>query len=284
MKGKNVVITGATSGIGRATALELGRRGANLVLVGRKTGGGNRLVKTIQRDRLDGSVVFLKTDLSVLHEVRKLAESIVERFEHVDVLINNAGARFNRFQQSADGIELTFATNHLSHFMLTFLLQNALHSAPSARVVTVSSGSHFSASPVFESCFRPENYNRKTAYGISKLANVMFAYEFSRKMRGTRVTSNAMDPGGVATNLGRNNGWISWCRHLCYYAMKRQLISPGRAAETIVYLASSPRVQDVSGKYFYRMTEVRSSQASYDEETAARLWDLSLRLTGLGGQ
>lgn len=210
-----------------------------------------------------------------------MAAAIRSRCARVDVLINNAGARFDTFKLSPDNIELTFATNHLSHFLLTLLLLDKLQAAEFARVITVSSGAHSSARVDFERYFCAETYDRKVAYGSSKLANLMFAYELAQRLRDTKITSNAVDPGGVATNLGRNNGFMSWMRHIGYYALKRELLSPRKGAETIVFLASSPAVEGVSGKYFFRKREVPSSRISEDEATAKRLWELSLDMTSL---
>ena len=281
MKGKTCVITGATSGIGWASAVQLGRLGADLILTGRDERRGVELIRRLQRDHACGNAHFMRTDLSVQREVRELAAAIRSHCARVDVLINNAGARFDTFRLSTDNIELTFATNHLSHFLLTLLLLDKLQAAESARVITVSSGAHGSARGDFERYFRAENYDRKAAYGSSKLANLMFAYELARRLRGTKITSNAVDPGGVATNLGRNNGIMSWIRHIGYHALKRELLSPRKGAETIVFLASSPAVEGVSGKYFFRKREIPSSRISQDAEAAKRFWESSLDMTGL---
>jgi NAD(P)-dependent dehydrogenase (short-subunit alcohol dehydrogenase family) len=284
MKGKTCVITGATSGIGRAAALQLGRLGADLILTGRDERKGAELVRRFQRDHAPGSAHFIRADLSIQREVRELAVAIRTRCARVDVLINNAGARFDTFRPSVDNIESTFATNHLGHFLLTLLLLDKLQAANSGRIITVASGAHGGARGDFERYFRVENYDRKAAYGNSKLANLMFAYELARRFRGTNITSNAVDPGGVATNLGRNNGFMSWMRHIGYYALKRELISPRKGAETIVFLASSPAAEGVSGKYFFRKREIESSGISKDEAAAKRLWESSLRMTGLDDQ
>jgi NAD(P)-dependent dehydrogenase (short-subunit alcohol dehydrogenase family) len=284
VKGKTCVITGATSGIGRACAVELGRLGANLILTGRDERNGAGLVRRIQRDHAPGSAHFIRADLSVQREVREVAAAIRTRCARVDVLINNAGARFDMFRLSADEIESTFATNHLGHFLLTLLLLDKLQAADSARVITVASGAHGGAPGDFERSFRPETYDRKAAYGNSKLANLMFAYELARRFWAANITSNAVDPGGVASNFARNNGFMSWLRHVGSHALKRELVSPRKGAETIVFLASSPAVESVSGKYFFRKREIESSGISMDEAAAKRLWGLSLRMTGLDDQ
>jgi len=281
LKGKTCVITGATSGIGRAAAVQLGGLGADLILTGRDRRKGADLVRKVRRDPACGSAHFLRADLSIQREVRELAAAIRSRCARVDVLINNAGARFDTFRLTTDTIESTFATNHLSHFLLTLLLLDTLRAAEAARVITVSSGTHGGAIGDFERQLRRENYDRKAAYGNSKLANLMFAYELARRVKGTNITSNAVDPGGVATNLGRNNGIVSWLRHVGYYALKGELLSPEKGAETIVFLASSPAIEGVSGKYYFRKREIESSGISKDEAAAKRLWESSLRMTGL---
>jgi retinol dehydrogenase 14 len=276
MAGRTCLITGATSGIGRATALALATRGARLILVGRRQQLGARLVAQICSQRGTGQAHFLRADLSDQRQVRELAATIATGHPQLHVLVNNAGARFNTYQQTSDGLERTFATNHLGHFLLTALLLENLARADSARVVTVGSGAHHGIPAGGDWYCGPENYDRKLAYGKSKLANIVFAYELARRLSQTSIVSNAVDPGGVATQLGRNNGLFSWCKHLLYYALKRKLVMPWQGAETVVYLAGSEAVRGVTGKYFYRKQEAESSPASHDAEAARKLWSLSL--------
>ena len=281
MDGKICVITGATSGIGRAAALALGSLKAELILVGRNEQAGADVIRRLRRRARGTSVEFIRADLSVQSDVRNLATRLTKNYERVDVLINNAGARFDDYHQTSDGIELTFATNHLGHFLLTNLLLERLMKAPAARVITVGSGSHCSASAHGGWSSDRASYDRRLAYAKSKLANIMFAYELAERLRNTRATSNAVDPGGVASNFARNNGFVSWLRHLVAHALKRELARPRKGAETLVYLAVSPEVDGVTGKYFRRNREVESSAASRDREEARRLWDLSAELTGV---
>lgn len=281
LRGKTCVITGATSGIGRASAVALSYQGADLILVGRNESNGRNLASRLSAHRDAGRVEFLRADISDQSQVRALASKIADRQEHVDVLINNAGAKFDTFQRSADGIELTFATNYLGHFLLTLLLLERLLQAKEARVISVGSSAHAGAGAPGTWELGPENYNRKLAYGKSKLANVVFAYELARRLAKSKIVSNAVDPGGVATNLGRNNGLLSWFRHLTYYALKRELCTPAKGAEGIIHLASASSVTGVSGKYFYQNREIESSPSSYDPEAAAQLWSLSLKKTCL---
>jgi len=275
------LITGATSGIGRATACELSCAGCDLVLLGRREDEGRRLASSLSRRPGSGLVEFVRIDLSDQNQVRSVAAKLAAAHTHFDVLINNAGARFNNFQLSPDGIELTFATNHIGHFLLTHLLIKLLLKGHRSKIIVVGSGAHGGLSAQGDWCLTRENYDRKLAYGKSKLANIMFSQELARRLAGTGVVSNAVDPGGVATNLGRNNGLFSWFRHLAYYALKGELLSPRRAAETLVFLAQDPLVDGISGKYFYRKREIESSLASRDLAAAEKLWALSTQLTGL---
>ncbi|PYM15464.1 MAG: short-chain dehydrogenase [Verrucomicrobia bacterium] len=271
METRTCVITGATSGIGRAAARALGSMGANLVLIGRNERAGAALVDLARRRSWAGRVEFIRTDLSVQNEVRALAQTIIARHECIDILINNAGARFDRYEESVDGIEMTFATNHLSHFLLTCLLLDRLARAPEGRVITVGSRSHAAASVDSGWRMEPGSYDRRLAYARSKLANILFACELADRLGQTKVTSNAVDPGMVATRFAKNNGRLS----------RLELVLPRKGAETIVHLAASEEVKGISGKYFYRKTIIDSSAASRDREAARRLWSLSEEMTGL---
>lgn len=284
LAGQTCVITGATSGIGLAAAKALSAAGANLLLVGRRESLGIQIAAKLRQKPGAGWVEFLRADLSDFAQVRQLASGISAKHRSVDILINNAGARFNKFQKASSGVELTFATNHLGHFLLTSLLLEPLLRAPSARVITVGSGAHGGVDASGSWWLEEEHYDRKLAYGKSKLANIVFSYELARRLRSTKVTSNAVDPGGVATNLGRNNGLLSWFRHLAYYGLKRELLSPRVGAETVVYLATDPALRGVSGRYYCKKREVQSSAASRDANAAAQLWSLSVELTNLNAQ
>ncbi|WP_455388042.1 SDR family NAD(P)-dependent oxidoreductase [Petrachloros mirabilis] len=278
---KTIVITGATSGIGRALAVYLGQSGNSLVLVGRNERAGVTLARTINSDASRSHAEFFRADLSCLFEVRNLGSQLRHRYEWIDVLINNAGARFTHFEETAEGLETTFATNHLGHFLLTALLLDRLLEAPAARIITVGSSAHFGVNGGPSWMLSRTQYDRKLAYGTSKLANIVFAHELARRLSGTKVTSNAADPGGVATNLGRNNGLIAWFRHLTYYALKRQLITARRAAGHIAYLAMAEELEGVTGQYFFESKPVPSSTASQDPGLARELWSLSIKLTGI---
>lgn len=280
MEKKICLITGATSGIGRATAIELARLKFNLILTGRNIKNGFKLARNLEA-KFNTEVEFLKADISSLKEVKSLAEKIKNNYNRIDVLINNAGSRFADHKKSTDGIELTFATNHLGHFYLTLSLLELLKNSPSARIINVSSSAHFGKTINFDEITNPKHYDRSTAYGQSKLANLFFTYELARKLINTKITVNALDPGGVASNLGRNDGLISWAKHIGYYLLKRQLLTPRQGAETSVYLASSQEVEGITGKYFFNKKEKESSPQSYDKEAAKKLWELSLNSCGM---
>jgi len=280
MNNKICLITGATSGIGKATAIELAKLGFNLILTGRSEDKGVKLSKSISK-KYNVKSVFFRCDISSLSDVRKFAEIVKSKYERLDVLINNAGSRFNDYKKSADGIELTFATNHLGHFLLTNLLLDLLKKSTSPRIINISSSSHGGKKINFEQIAFPKNYDRREAYGQSKLANVLFTYELARRFSTNNITANTLDPGGVATNIGRNDGFFSWAKHRVYYLLKRELLTPKQGAETVVYLASSPDVEGVTGKYFYRKKEKQSSKESYDVEKARELWKLSEKLSGI---
>ena len=278
---KVIVITGATSGIGKATARKLGYSGARLALVGRNEKMGKELIRRICSDSPGSVAEFFQSDISNLTEVRELVSRIKNRYDRVDVLINNAGARFTRFEETSGGIERTFVTNHLGHFLLTALLLEHLMRAPNARVLTIGSSAHFDVRSNPAWSLTRTTYERKLAYGTSKLANIIFAYELARRLSGTSVTSNAVDPGGVATNLGRNNGVVAWLRHLTSYAWKGQLVTPRRAAEHIAYVVLAKELTGVTGLYFHECKPVMSSTISQDLATARELWTLSVTLTGI---
>ena len=262
-------------------ALLLRDAGARLVLVGRNEKEGERLVERISSNTSSSCARFYRTDLSCLAQVRELASQLKERYERIDILINNAGARFYHFEETSDGVERTFATNHLGHFLLTALLLDRLLEAPAARIITVGSGAHFGINGHPSWMLTRQDYDRKLAYGTSKLANIVFAFELARRLSGTTVTSNAVDPGGVATNLGRNNGWIAWFRHLTYYALKLQLIRARQAAKHIIDLAQAEELEGITGQYFRECKVVSSSAASRDLTRARELWSLSIELTGI---
>lgn len=284
MSQKTCLITGATSGIGRAAALELARQGFRVIIVARNKDKAEATCRRIKRLTGNEAVSWYLCDLSLLGEVRNLVSRLKTDLDHLDVLVNNAGARFLGHQVTPEGIELTLATNHLGHFVLTLSLLDLLEKPGEARIINVASGAHYGADGLIQNILRPEEYDGKRQYARSKLANVLFTYALAERLkdRQSRITVNAADPGGVATNFARNTGLIPWLKHRLYYLSKRQLLSPARGAETVVYLASSSEVRGVTGKYFFQKKERHSSAASYDRENQRKLWELSLALSGPG--
>jgi NAD(P)-dependent dehydrogenase (short-subunit alcohol dehydrogenase family) len=280
LSGKLCLVTGATSGIGAVTARELAALGATVVLVGRDRARCDRQARDVAR-RTGSEVVPLVADLSSQQQVRAVADAVRRLSPRLDVLVNNAGSYFMVRRLSVDGVEMTLALNHLAPFLLTALLLPSLRASRSARVVNVSSGAHARASLDLEDLQGERRYERLEAYGRAKLAQLLFTYELARRVRGTSVTSNAFDPGLVATNLGADNGWLR--------VKLRNLLTPGMVrpevgARTGIHLAASPQVEGVTGRYFRECREVPSSAESRDEEAARRLWRASERLVRLSAQ
>lgn len=278
MQGKSCLVTGATGGIGLVTARELARQGARVVLVGRSRERCLAAVEGIRQQTGNTGVDFIVADLSSLEQIRRAASEFAARHDRLDVLVNNVGAFFWKRQESVDGIEMTFALNHLSYFLLTNLLLDMLRASAPARVVNVSSDAHRGAQMNFDDLQNRRRYAGFRVYAQSKLANVLFTYELARRLEGSSVTANALHPGFVATNFAQNNGFLF---RLFMPLAQLSAISPEEGARTSIYLASSPEVEGVTGKYFVRQQAVQSSPASYDEQSARRLWDVSLELTGL---
>ena len=277
MRGKTVLVTGASAGIGAVTVRRLAAMGATVAAVGRDRDRTDALVERARAETPGAAVDGLLADLSSQVGVRRLADEVLDRYPRLDVLVNNAGAIFFGRQESVDGVEMTFALNHLGYFLLTGLLLERLKASAPARVVNVSSAAHRRGRIDFDDLQSRRGYGGWAAYSNSKLANLLFTYELARRLEGTGVTVNALHPGLVATRFGANNGWLS--RAL------RQLanlfsISAEEGARTVVYLASSPDVEGVTGKYFVRERAAKSIPASHDGEAAARLWRVSEELTG----
>jgi NAD(P)-dependent dehydrogenase (short-subunit alcohol dehydrogenase family) len=278
VRGKVCMVTGATSGIGLVTAQALARQGATVIVVGRNRERGVATVKRIQQETGNAAVDWMVADLSVQAQVRQLVREFRERFARLDVLVNNAGALFARRSLSLDGIEMTFALNHLAYFLLTNLLLDTLKASAPARIVNVASAAHRGAQINFADVQGQRRYSGWRAYAQSKLANLLFTYELARRLEGTGVTVNALHPGFVATNFGRSNrGLVS----LSIRVSQLAAISPEQGAQTIIYLATAPEVEGISGKYFVKQRVVPSSEASYDRDAAQRLWQVSATMTGL---
>jgi retinol dehydrogenase 14 len=281
MDGRRVLVTGATSGLGLVTALRLAERGAHILLHGRDLGRASRARATILQQAPGATIEIFLADLSSQVEIRRLSAEVRQRSPRLDVLVNNAGSVFGRRLETVDGLERTFALNHLAPFLLTNLLLDRLEASSPSRVVTVSSGAHQRAALDFDDLQNRNRYSGFRVYGQSKLCNLYFTYELARRLEGTGVTANALHPGFVATNFGRtDNGLVGLMMPLAH----RFAMTGEEGARTIVYLASSAAVEGISGKYFYKERAIASSEISYDRLAAARLWAISAQLTRLDGE
>lgn len=274
LAGKTVLMTGATGGIGLAAARALAAQGARLLLVGRD---GKRLEDAAAAVRVaGGEAVSLHADLSRMDDVRALAEQVRSE-ARLDVLVNNAGI-FNQTRQlTPDGFEQTFAVNHLAPFLLTGLLRDMLETTPGARIITVSSSAQKNGHIDFDDPMGARRYAGFRAYSQSKLANVLFSNELARRLAGTDVTSNSLHPGVVNSGFGNGSRGVVG---LGFSLLKRFALTPEQGADTTVYLASSPGVAGISGRYFEKRRPVPTGREAQDEGVAARLWQLSEVLTG----
>lgn len=276
VKGKTVVVTGATTGIGKATALALARQGANLVIPARDRARGEAARKEILAARVGGRVDLLIADLSSLASTRALAEEIRGTYPGLHVLVNNAGVSRPKRATSVDGFEMTFAVNYLAPFLLTNLLLDRLKESAPARVVNVASGAHAKRLD-FDNLQSERGYSLMGAYSASKLALILFTYELARRLEGTGVAVNAVHPGGVRTEIYRDLGRISRLGVRLIWPLLR---TPEEGARTSVYVATAPELEGISGRYFADSREARSAPASYDLATARRLWEVSERMVG----
>jgi NAD(P)-dependent dehydrogenase (short-subunit alcohol dehydrogenase family) len=279
LRGKVILVTGATSGIGLETARQLADMGAAVIGVGRNLEKSAAAAEQVRQESGNPQVEYLNADLSSQEQIRRLVEGFRSRYERLDVLVNNAGGFFNKYVETADGIELTFALNHLNYFLLTSLLLDLLVKSTPARVVNVSSDAHRNGRINFDDLEGKQHYNGWRAYAQSKLANVLFTYELARRLEGTGVTANALHPGFVATGFGHNNrDLVGWGTRLAQRVAAR---TPEQGAQTSNYLAASPAVEGVTGKYFVDKKPVPSSPLSYDQSVARQLWEVSAAMTGL---
>jgi len=277
MGGKLCLVTGGTAGIGLSTAKVLAQRGADVILLGRDEKRGRAAVAELER-ATGRTTKFVSVDLSDQQAIRQFASWLDSTYPRLDVLVNNAGAMFGRRQLSADGIEMTFALNHLSYFMMSNLLLPSLQAAGRARIVNVASRAHVGVSIDFADLQSERRYGGWQAYKRSKLCNLLFTYELSRRLKGTPITANALHPGFVSSEIGVRNGWTV---RFVWNLLTLIASSPERGAETSIYLASSPEVESISGKYFVKSRMQPSSRVSYDPVSAQRLWDVSASLAKL---
>ncbi len=278
MRGKVCLVTGATSGIGYVTARALAEMGATVVAVGRNREKGEAIVADIKRRSGSDTVAFMRADLSSQASIRALATTFTDQYDRLHVLVNNAGGIFATRETTVDGIEMTFALDHLAPFLLTELLLPTLKASAPARVVTVSSSAQAFGKINFDDLQGAKRYSAWRAYNQAKLANVLFTYELARRLAGTGVTATCLHPGLVATGFAQNNGDLT---QRLIKAGQVFMPSPEKGARTSIYLASSPLVEGVTGRYFVAKKPKTSSRRSYDEATARRLWEISEGLTGL---
>ena len=277
MTGKTVLITGGTGGIGRAAAIGLASLGARVAITGRDRGRADAAAGEIARASGNPAIDVFVADLSSQAEVRRMAGEVRAAYPRLDVLLNNVGGFWAHRHVTADGLEHTFALNHLAPFLLTNLLLDRLIASAPARVVTVSSGAQGMGAIDFDDLMGEPTYSGQRAYNQSKLANVMFTYELARRLEGTGVTATALHPGMTSTAFSAEDPAM---RPLVAI-MRPFMRSPKRGADTAVYLASAPGLEGVTGRYFADRTARRTHASSYDDATTARLWQVSADLVGL---
>jgi retinol dehydrogenase 12 len=275
---KTILITGSTHGIGEAAAKALTAQGHQVIIHGRSAARCQQVIEQIKVETGSSNLTYLTADLAELSQVRQLARQVKERFTRLDVLINNAGNFFLTRQITPDGFERTWAVNHLSYFVLTLELLDLLKTSTPARIVNVSSNSHFNArldcDPLTGLEKRP--YMGWKAYGRSKLANVLFSYELYRRLDDQGITANALHPGLVRTHIWDKFGFLP--RLVTRFYLSNRSLTSEEGAKTSVYLAISPEVEGVSGKYFYRCRAIDSSRESYNVSEARRLWEAGKQL------
>jgi NAD(P)-dependent dehydrogenase (short-subunit alcohol dehydrogenase family) len=273
---KTVMITGATSGIGRATALAIAHQGATVIVAGRNPELAEEVVSAIRRETGNPNVSHLLADLSAIEPTLALAEQVKARFPQLNVLVNNVGGILMQRTETADGFEYTFALNHLvGHFLLTRQLLPLLQASAPARIVNVTSMAHLFGRMHWDDLELRGHYSGWIAYGQAKLADVLSTYELARRLAGTGVTANVLHPGFVASNFGSTNNHTSGATRLWQRLSRPFAISTEQGAETSVYLATSPEVEGISGGYFVKKRPTRSAGASYRESDQRRLWDIS---------
>lgn len=278
MRGRTCLVTGATDGIGWMTARALARDGARVVLVGRNQAKGEARAEALRAETGNDSVGFERADLAAQGDVRALAGRLAAKLPRLDVLVNNVGAWFHRRAESPDGIEMTWALNHLGQFLLTGLVLDLLHAAPAGRIVNVASRAHLGPQVDFDDPEGKGRYAGWRAYQQSKLANVLFTYRLAERLGGGRVTANCLHPGFVASRFGHDNAGLP--RLAAIAAQRLFAISEERGAATSHYLAADEAVAGVSGRYFVKRRPVESSPASRDREAQALLWRMSEEMTG----
>ena len=278
MEGKTCLVTGATSGIGAVSAEVLARAGATVIVVGRNPERCQATAARL-RDATGRAEEPIVADLSSQADVRRVAASVLDRYPKIDVLLNNAGAVFTRRAESVDGIEMTWALNHLNYFLLTNLLLDRIKASAPARVVSVASDAHKGIKGIdFDDVQATRRYRAMRAYCQSKLANVLFTFELARRLEGTGVTANCVHPGFINSSFFKDKGALAG-----FFGFFARIggSSPEAGARTSIHVATSPEVDGVTGRYFEKSRPAASSRASLDPAAARRLWQLSAEMTGL---
>lgn len=278
MEGRTCVLTGATSGIGRAAAQELARIGGEVVIVARDAGRGAAACDEVISATGNSATRYELCDLASLDQIRGLADRLLARCPQLHVLVNNAGLTMARHTITEDGFELTFAVNHLAPFLLTGLLLERLRASAPARVVTVSSDAHRGSEIPFDNLNGEHGYSAWSVYGWTKLANILFTHELARRTAGTGITATCLHPGVVATGFGRTAPLVI---RLFQSVARPLLLDAKRGADTLVWLASSPEAEGADGGYYVKRQLTEPTAAALDSTTARRLWEVSERLTGL---
>jgi NAD(P)-dependent dehydrogenase (short-subunit alcohol dehydrogenase family) len=272
MNGKVCLVTGATDGIGKISARVLAEKGAKVIIVGRNPEKSATVLAELKSSSGNENIDLLMADLAVMQEVRDLAEQVISHYDRLDILLNNAGGYFAKHELTSDGLERTFALNHMSYFLLTNKLMELLKSSAPARIVNVSSDAHYGVDMDFENLNGEQEYKAWKAYQKSKLANVLFTYELLKKVPAD-ITVNCLHPGFVATNFGHNIG--GFFGPVLKIAQRISAIDPEEGAKTSIFLCSAPEVKGVSGKYFYKCQPKTSSRESRNMDTGKRLWQIS---------
>ncbi len=276
MHGKTVVITGATSGIGQIAAEALAREGARVVFLARDAAKGRAMLDRLIRANPDAAHDWVQADLSTIAAMKAAAEAVTRKLSRIDVLINNAGAIFERREVTADGLEMTFAVNHMAYFVVTGCLRQ--HFAPDARIVSTASNAHVYGQLDFDDLQSTRRYSGITAYARSKLCNILWTREVARRLAHTEITATCVHPGAVRTGFGENNSGLL---KTLFGLVRPFMLSPRQGADTLIYLASSPDVAGQSGGYWSRRRLTQPSPAARDPAAALRLWEISARLAGV---
>lgn len=279
MNGKICLVTGATDGIGKETARVLLQLGATVVAVGRSPQKIEQTAQELKQKSGSTRLEFLQADFADQEQIRQLAAQFQAKYEQLDVLINNAATVTISRQETEDGLEMMFAVNHLGYFLLTMLLLETLKASAPSRIVNVASDAHEGIDLNFADLQSEHDFSGLKVYGRSKLANIYFTYELARRLEGSGVTVNVLHPGFIATNLGANN--VPVIGGLIKKIVNLSAKDVSKGAETIIYLATSPEVEGVNGKYFVDCQPKSSSPVSYDETAAQQLWSVSAEMVGL---